>query len=155
LDAALTFYRFSGDPLLLPGGGIPWDQVRTYSIGVQMRYAFDEHWALLAGANIASAGAPGAPFGDTLSGGGALGVSYSFSRALTLGVAVTAQSKLSGGVFVLPFPIIDWVLPFDEGRWRLAAGALRVGPGRAGGVSFIYAPAPPLSFSLSIAFLGL
>jgi hypothetical protein len=155
LDAAVTFYRFGSDPLLLPGGGPPWDQVRTYSFGVQARYAFDEHWTLLAGANLASAGARGASFGDTLSAGGTLGVSYSFSRQLTLGLLVTAQSRLSGGVFVLPFPILDWVLPFDEGRWRLSAGALRVGPGRAGGASLVYAPSQSLAFSASIAFLGL
>jgi hypothetical protein len=155
LDAAVTFYRFRNDPLLLPEGGTPWDQVRTYSIGVQMRYAIDQSWALLAGANLASSGARGSSFGDTLTGGGTLGFSYSFSRELTLGVLVTAQSQLSGGVFVIPFPILDWVLPFGGGRWRLAAGALRVGPGRAGGVGLLYTPWESLTFSAAIAFLGL
>ena len=155
IDAAVTFYEFSGDPRLLPGGGKPWDQVRTFSIGTQARYRFDHHWAVIAGANIASAGVRGASFEDTLSGGGTLGVAYSFSRELTLGVIVTAQLKLAGGLFVLPLPIIDWALPFDEGRWRLVAGALRVGPGRAAGVSIVYAPSESLAFTAGIAFLGL
>jgi hypothetical protein len=155
IDAAVTFYEFTGDPLLLPGGGRPWDQVRTFSIGVQGRYQFDQHWALIAGANVASAGARGASFGDTLSGGGTLGFSYSFSRALTLGLLVTAQSRLGAGLFVLPFPVVDWMLPFDQERWRLAAGALRAGPGRAAGVSLVYTPTESFSFSVALALLGL
>jgi len=155
IDAAVTFYEFTGDPQLVPGGGKPWDQVRTFSVGVQARYRFDQHWGVIAGANVASAGVRGASFGDTLSGGGTLGVAYSFSRELTLGGIVTAQSKLAGGLFVLPLPVIDWVLPFNEGRWRLVAGALRVGPGRAAGVSIVYAPSESLAFNAGIAFLGL
>ena len=33
VDGATTFYRFTGDPFLVPGGGIPWDQVRSSSVG--------------------------------------------------------------------------------------------------------------------------
>ena len=102
IDAAVTSYEFSGDPRLLPEGGKPWDQVRTFSIGTQARYRFDQHWAVIAGANVASAGVRGASFGDTLSGGGTLGVAYSFSQKLTLGAILTAQSKLAGGLLVLP-----------------------------------------------------
>jgi hypothetical protein len=155
IDAGVTFYEFTGDPHLLPGGGGPWDEVRTFSVGAQARYRFDQHWGVIAGANLASAGVRGASFGDTLSDGGTLGVSYRFSSELTLGGIVTAQSKLAGSLFVLPLPIIDWVLPFDEGRWRLVSGALRVGPGRAAGVSIVYAPSESLAFNAGIAFLGL
>lgn len=155
VDAAVTFYQFTGDPQLLPGGGKPWDQVRTFSIGTQLRYRFDQRWGLVAGANVASSGARGASFGDTLSGGGTLGVTYSFSRQLTLGVVLTAQSQLSGGLFVLPLPIIEVELPFGEGRWRFVAGALRVGPGRAAGVGIVYTPSESLAFNAGIAFLGL
>jgi hypothetical protein len=156
LDAAVTYYDFSGgDPLLVPGGGKPWDQVRAFSFGTQARYRFDDHWALIGGANIASAGARGASFADTLSGGGTLGFTYSFSRALTVGVILTAQSQLGGGLFVLPFPVIDWVLPFDNALWRLTAGVLRAGPGRAAGAGIIYAPSQSLAFNAGIALLGL
>jgi hypothetical protein len=155
VDGATSFYRFSGDPLLVPGGGIPWDQVRSSSIGLQAMYVWERKWALMLAGNVASAGARGASFGDTLSGGGTVGFSYTFPSGLLLGVLVTAQSRLSGDLFVLPFPLVDWVLPFDRGRWRLSAGGVRVGPGRAGGVSLEYAPSEALSFSASLTFLGL
>src|SRR5262245_53666462 len=53
LDAAVAFYAFSGNPLPLPAGGEPWDQVRAFSIGAQARYRLDEHWSLLVAANVA------------------------------------------------------------------------------------------------------
>ena len=155
VDGATSFYRFSGDPLLVPGGGIPWDQVRSSSIGLTAMYVWERRWALIVGGNVASAGVRGASFGDTLSGGGTVGFTYTFPSGLLVGVLVTAQSKLSGGVFALPFPLVDWVIPVDRGRWRLSAGGVRVGPGRAGGVSLEYAPSEALSFSAALTFLGL
>ena len=155
IDGATSFYRFSGDPLLVPGGGLPWDQVRSSSVGLQAMYVWERKWALILAGNVAAAGARGASFGDSLTEGGTVGFSYTFPSGLLLGVLVTAQSRLSGGVFVLPVPLIDWVLPFDRGRWRLSAGGVRVGPGRAGGVSLEYAPSEALSFSAALTFLGL
>ena len=155
IDGVTTFYRFSGDPFLVPGGGIPWDQVRSSSVGLQAMYVWERKWALILAGNVASAGVRGASFGDTLTGGGTVGFSYTFPSGLLVGVLVTAQSQLSGGLFVLPFPLVDWVLPFDQGRWRLSAGGVRVGPGRAGGVSLEYSPLEKLSFSAALTFLGL
>ena len=130
LDASVSFYQFRGDPELLGnGGGIPWDQVRTFALGAQARYKFDDHWAAVGEVNIASAGARGAPFGETISGGATFGATYRFSRELTVGAVLTMQTRLARGLFVLPVPALEWVLPFDEGRWRLSQGPS--GPGRA------------------------
>jgi len=155
VDGATTFYRFSGDPFLAPSGGIPWDQVRSSSVGLQAMYVWERKWALILAGNVAAAGDRGAPLGDSLSAGGTVGFTFTFPSRMLVGVLVTAQSRLTGGVFVLPFPLVDWVLPFDQGRWRLSAGGVRVGPGRAGGVSLQYAPWETLSFSAALTFLGL
>ena len=45
--------------------------------------------------------------------------------------------------------------PFDGGRWRLEAGALRAGPGGAAGVGLTYAPSKSLSFDLDLTAPGL
>ena len=155
VDGATSFYSFSGDPLLVPGGGIPWDQVRSSSVGLTAMYVWERKWALIVGGNVASAGARGASFSDSLSGGGTVGFTYTFPSGLLLGALVTAQSRLSGGLAVLPFPLVDWVLPVDQGRWRLSAGGVRVGPGRAGGVSLEYSPVRTLSVSAALTFVGL
>lgn len=155
IDGGVSFYQFQGDPQLIANGRIPWDQVRTYALGAQGRYKFDDHWAAVAEVNIASAGARGAPFGETISGGATFGATYRFSKQLTVGLVLTMQTRLARGLFVLPLPAVEWVLPFDEGRWRLVAGSLRAGPGRAAGLGIAYAPIQQLSVTLGAVFVGL
>ena len=154
LDAGLRLYDFSGDPALFPEGGRPWDTVRFFSVAAQLRFRLDEHWVFLGGVNGASAGARGASFNKTLSAGGLLGFTYVFSPQLVLGLAVAGQSRPASGILVLPFPIIEWTLPFDAPHWRLVAGAVRVGPGDAG-AALVYSPIRELSFSASLALAGL
>jgi len=104
LDGSISFYDFRGDPGLLPGGGSPWDQVRIFAIGLQGRYRIDDHWVLLTEINAASAGARGARFGDTLSTGATFGTLYRFGPELTVGLLLTAQTRLARGPLVLPVP---------------------------------------------------
>jgi hypothetical protein len=156
LDGSVSFYDFGGrDPGLLPGGGVPWDQVRTYAIGLQGRYRIDEHWVLLGEANMASAGARGAAFDDTLSFGGTFGARYQFSPELNVGLLLTVQTRLARSLFILPLPTFEWVLPFDQGRWRLVGGGLRIGPGRTAGVGLAYSPVPQLSLHTGLVLVGL
>ena len=60
LDGSISFYDFRGDPGLLPAGGVPWDQVRTYALGLQGRYRIDDRWVLLGEVN-GRRPEPGAP----------------------------------------------------------------------------------------------
>ena len=155
LDGSVSFYDFRGDPGLLPSGGVPWDQVRTYAVGLQGRYRIDEHWVLLGEINGASAGARGAPFGETLSIGGTVGARYQFGPELNVGLLLTVQTRLARGLFVLPVPAVEWVLPFDQGRWRLVAGGLRIGPGRTAGIGLAYSPVQQLSVHTGLVLVGL
>jgi len=155
LDGSVSFYEFEGDPGLLPGGGVPWDQVRSFAVAAQARYRVDEHWVLLGEINLASTGARGAPFEKTLSTGATFGAQYRFGPDLTLGLLLTVQTRLAQGLFVLPVPSVEWVLPFDQRRWRLVAGGLRVGSGRTAGLGLAYAPLPQLGFNLGVVLVGL
>jgi hypothetical protein len=163
LDGSISFYNFGGDPGLLPAtrppgtstGVVPWDQVRTFAIGLQARYRIDEHWVLLGEANVASAGARGSAFDDTLSVGGTFGAQYRFSPELNVGLLLTVQTRLARSIFILPIPALDWVLPFDQGRWRLVAGGLRIGPGRTAGLGLAYTPIPQLSLHTGLVLVGL
>jgi hypothetical protein len=127
IDGSISFYDFHGDPGLLPTptGGVPWDQVRTYAVGLQARYRIDDRWILLGEVNVASAGARGAVFEDTLSVGGTFGASYRFGPDLTWGPPHRADPGWRS--LVLPVPTVE-VLPFDDRRWRLwPASALGLG----------------------------
>lgn len=155
LDGSVSFYEFDRDPGLLPGGGVPWDQVRSFAVAAQARYRVDEHWVLLGEINLASTGARGASFEKTLSTGATFGAQYRFGPDLTLGLLLTVQTRLAQGLFVLPVPSVEWVLPFDQPRWRLVAGGLRVGSGRTAGLGLAYAPLPQLAFNLGVVLVGL
>ena len=157
LDGSISFYDFHGDPGLLPTptGGAPWDQVRTYALGLQGRYRVDDRWVLLGEVNVASAGARGAAFEDTLSVGATFGASYRFGPDLTVGVLLTVQTRLARSLFVLPVPTLEWVLPFDDRRWRLVAGGLRIGPGRTAGLGLAYSPVQQLSLHAGLVLVGL
>jgi hypothetical protein len=163
LDGSISFYDFRGDPGLLPPlepgmpttGRVPWDQVRTYALGLQARYRLDERWVLLGEVNVASAGARGAAFDDTISVGGTFGAQYRFGPELNLGLLLTVQSRLARSLFVLPLPTAEWTLPFDQGRWRLVAGGLRIGPGRTAGIGLAYSPVPQLSLHTALVLVGL
>lgn len=158
LDGSISFYDFRGDPGLLPTGStgrIPWDQVRTFALGLQARYRIDEHWVLLGEANVASAGARGSDFEDTISVGGTFGAQYRFGPELNLGLLLTVQSRLARSLFVFPVPTAEWTLPFDQGRWRLVAGGLRIGPGRTAGLGLAYSPVPQVSLHTALVLVGL
>jgi len=155
LDGSISFYDFRGDPGLLPTGDVPWDQVRTYALGLQARYRIDDRWVLLGEVNVASAGARGSAFDDTISVGGTFGAQYRFSPELNLGVLLTVQTRLARSLFILPVPTAEWILPFDQGRWRLVAGGLRIGPGRTAGLGLAYSPVPQLSLHAALVVVGL
>ena len=155
LDGSVSFYDFRGDPGLLPAGGVPWDQVRTFAVGLQARYRIDERWVLLGELNGASAGARGAPFGETLSIGATLGARYQFGPELNVGLLLTVQTRLARSLFILPVPTVEWVLPFDQGRWRLVAGGLRIGPGRTAGIGLTYSPVQQLTLQTGLVLVGL
>jgi hypothetical protein len=157
LDGSVSFYDFKNDPGLLPTpkGGVPWDQVRTFAIGLQGRYKVDDHWALLGEVNVASAGARGSAFDDTISVGGTFGARYQFSPELNVGLLLTVQTRLARSLFILPVPALEWILPFDQGRWRLVAGGLRIGPGRTAGLGLAYSPIPQLSLHTGLVLVGL
>ena len=62
-----------------------------------------------------------------------------------MGLLLTVQTRLARSLFVLPVPTVEWVLPFDQGRWRLVAGGLRIGPGRTAGLGLAYSPVQQLT----------
>lgn len=150
-----TFYDFGGENEL-PGNGDPWGDVTYINLSAGLSVKLDQQWRAFGSFTALSAGEDGADFGDTWTFGGVGGATYSFSKDLTLGLALVVQERLEDDLFILPFPIIDWVLPFDEqGRWRLSVGSRsRVGVA-AGGAGVSFTPSDQWTFSAGIGGIGL
>jgi len=64
-------------------------------------------------------GESGAHFGDTLTGGGAVALSYKWSDTLRTGFILGAMSRLEDTASIIPVPTVDW--RFAE-RWNLHFG---------------------------------
>jgi hypothetical protein len=151
-----SIYNFRGPTGLIPGSDDPWETIETYSAGANILYKINEQWTLFGGLNGASSGEDGAAFDKTLTIGGSLGASYAVSEELSIGLGVTAQTRLEDDPFILPLPLFDWTLPYDpQHRWRIAAGGARIGPARAAGIAAYFSPTKELTLSAGIGAFGL
>lgn len=134
LATGLTDYDFTGDTGLLPGVQEPWGDVLSHSIGLTGFYRFDKSNSAFLGLNVSSSGESDASFEDTISGGLFAGYARAYSETLTLGVGLSAQSRLEDGILVIPFPVVVWRPPIDpERRWSVSLGN---SPGGHSGVTF-------------------
>jgi hypothetical protein len=154
-----SYYHFSGQPSIV-GSSRPWNQVNIGTVSAALFAKVDDHWSAFAGFDVTSAGASGADMGQTFTYGGVLGAGYRFSDKLSVGLGLAAQSRLEDNPLVVPFPTFDWVLPFDQDRWRVFAGGGAGGSGAGGrtpgvGIGISYQPMRPLTLSAGISSLGI
>lgn len=110
-SARFSFYEFdnaAGVIPSLPAVAEPFDDAYALTFSPLLSVNADEDWRWFVGGRVRSAGEPDADFGDTLIGGGVAGASYRVNDNLRLGLAVNVNSRLEGGVWVFPIPIIEW-----------------------------------------------
>ncbi len=114
--AQFSFYDFSGAAGVVPSMPTladPFDDVYDVSFEPVLRVLPEHGWQWFIGGRIRSAGESGANFGDTIIGGGFAGASYDITDSLRLGVGVNVESKLDGGVWAFPVPLIEWDITED------------------------------------------
>lgn len=118
-DLDYSVYDFSDATGLVAGTDDPFDDATTVtlSLGAQFKSGERNTWFVTGFAR--SAGESGAEFDQTVTGGGIVGLSHSFSDNLTLGIGVLASSELEDDVYVIPVPIVRWKI---SERWSLNTG---------------------------------
>jgi len=109
LGAGLSFtyiyngYNFSGmDGFRVP---YPWSAVHTFRLAVPLFYSLNDTWNLLLIPMAQFSGENGARFGDALSYGGVVGISYVFGPKLELGLGIAGYYDLAE-VLIFPYPIV-------------------------------------------------
>ncbi|MEK6702795.1 MAG: hypothetical protein AABZ53_11065 [Planctomycetota bacterium] len=103
-----SFYRFENATGFAAGFNKPWRDTFSFELGAGLSGKCDEHWGWFVRGFGKSAGEDGAEFGDTLTGGGFGGASYTFNENLTVSLGLGARSRLDRGVQVLPIAGIEW-----------------------------------------------
>lgn len=118
-DLDYSVYDFNDATGLVGGTDDPFDDstIVTLSLGAQFKSGEHNTWFVTGFAR--SAGESGAEFDETITGGGIVGFSHSFSDDFTLGIGVLVSSELEDDVYVIPVPIIRWNI---NERWSLNAG---------------------------------
>ncbi len=108
LDATYGFtdYDFSGSKGL--AGLNPWGLINRAGLGLRVNYQINENWGVGGGPFIRFRGESGADFGDSLTGGGTLGFTYSRGRTFLVGAGVFIASRLEDDVLVVPGAILNW-----------------------------------------------
>ncbi|USN99949.1 MAG: hypothetical protein H6810_04610 [Phycisphaeraceae bacterium] len=115
-NARFSFYDFSnaaGVVPSLPALADPFDDVYEVTFDPIFRVLPEHGWQWFIGGRVRSAGEPDADFGDTIIGGGIAGASYDITDNFRLGVAINVNSRLEGGVWVFPIPIVEWDITDD------------------------------------------
>jgi len=106
-------YKFSGlTAFPVPR---PWSSVHTFAIDGPLVYSLNDKWKALLIPTVQFSGEDGAPFGDSLSYGGVVGVSHVFGPKVELGIGIGVYYNLAQ-VTVYPYPI--FIIELDS-RIRL------------------------------------
>lgn len=142
LEWESSFYRFDNATGFVAGFDKPWRDTFSLELVGGFSGKFDEHWGWFARGFGKSAGEEGAEFGDTLTGGGFGGASYTFNENLTVSLGVGARSRLDRPAQVLPIAGIEWKF---APQWALTS---RQKPG----LFLEYAPSKTVDLALGVEY---
>ena len=130
-QAESSSYSFGpSGTLVSAAGGTPWGDVTSQLLVPGVTFVLDPRWRLTTRLLLQFAQESGASFGDSITYGGIVAASYSFSETLTLGLGALAMTRLEDDLLVVPQFIIDWQ-PSSDFRVSNFAGP-EAFPGGAG-----------------------
>jgi hypothetical protein len=89
-------------------GGDPFSGVNTVQLDGVLQWKATPRWQLFAGGQAIFGVGQGADFGDSVTGGGAIGAVYSFSENFSIGGGLGARSQILDDVLIYPIIVVDW-----------------------------------------------
>lgn len=147
LGGGETHFDFDDATELDPLRGDPFNRLVNGRVSLGLTWQITKRWTAFASANASAAGEQDAVFEDSITYGGAGGISYAFHKNFSLGIGFSARTRLEDDPQIIPLPIIRLRLDFTE-QLRLTLGVPQ-------GLRLTYAPLPELEFSLTGGFGGL
>jgi hypothetical protein len=134
-------FNFKNATTLDAADGEPWSDATDLNAAVTFANKIDDRWSYVTGGFVRSAFADGASVGDSITGGGLVGVTYKFSHRFSLGGGLIASTVLEDNVRVIPIITLDWRI---SDHW-----SLRTNPGVGRRMlALAYAPTEELTISL-------
>lgn len=109
ITSEIDSYTFKGNgDFTAPADGVPWTTTIDVSLRGLARWKLDDHWRIFLGGVLEWAGETRAEVGKSFTGGGLMGVAYTFSEDLTLGGGLQISTRIEDDLLYIPSPIIDW-----------------------------------------------
>jgi len=127
LDFEASFYDWDSPDDVVPGSGSrdPWDEIYSVTLSLSATYLLDDKWSLFGGGFVNSSGESGADFSDTITGGGFLGVGYSFTPDLTIQGGIGVRTRLEDDERIFPVIGVQWKID-EQFSLRTEGPGLRV-----------------------------
>lgn len=108
VDNELSWYDFDDATNVLGRFERRFDDVSRTTISPSVRYSIDAQWTAFAAGLLTFTGESDADVGDSIVGGGTVGVRYAFSKNFALSGGLIATSRLEDDALVLPFVGVEW-----------------------------------------------
>ena len=148
INYGVDLYRFDGHALGIVFPGEAWDTIHTITATAIFSLDLSNDWTVFGGPQIQTARETGADWGDSISGGGAIGLTYQWSRDLTIGGGVSVVTQLEDDPRILPIIVIDWAITND---FRLRNQTTNSSISRTG-LELVYEAGRGLEFAIGGAF---
>ncbi len=122
-ESEASFYDWGGDTQVVPGSARPFNDLYRTRLAATLY----SHWAgrtsLFSGFEVALGGEDQATLSQSVTLGGALGISYQASPDLRVAIGLAGSSRLEDDVWLIPFLGVDWRFARD---WHLLVEGERV-----------------------------
>lgn len=127
LDFEASFYDWDSPDNVVPGSGSrdPWDEVYSVTLSLSATYLLNDNWSIFGGGFVNSSGESGADFSDTITGGGFIGIGYSFSPELTIQGGIGVRSRLEDDERFFPVIGVQWKIS-EQFSLRTEGPGLRI-----------------------------
>lgn len=111
LGSEVSVYDFQDAGGILPAMPAvdePFDVVHATTFTPILRSLPETGWQWTLGGRVTVAGEPGAAFDESIAAGGFGLASYDVSERLRLGAGLNVVTRLEGGLFLFPIPVVQW-----------------------------------------------
>ncbi|MGH7786104.1 MAG: hypothetical protein ACRERC_04510 [Candidatus Binatia bacterium] len=139
-------YDFSGGGF---SSGNPWETILALRLGTKLGYHINEQWGIWGGGMLIFSPETGADWGDSVEGGGRVGVDYRHSKTFFISLGVAVLTQIEDDVRVVPSVGMNWT-PHD--RWAFRVGAIPVSGGAAAAGEIEYEIIEPLHVGLGLLY---
>lgn len=144
LSNELAFYGFDGAFKVDPAEGDPFGSFNRQNLDALVSHSVTRRWVVLGVGGVGISRERNADAGEAIVWRAGVGATYYLTENISLGASLLAQSKLEGGVELLPLPQIDATFDLDE-RWSLRVATI-------GGTTLRYQATDEMAFTLKAGY---